>query len=169
MRWRCQTRVDWQLHCTTSFMIFLCALSTAGMSTTTSGQESSTCWSSTIRRRRRRRKSAVLFLSHAMFWHTCRHRLTELLDNVARDLFNRIRWHERCLSIVSRPKYCSARQENPTSLAWRCRGHQFQLPSCAYSFCKWHISVNCFLFINSYIAFGCVHLLRFLHLGSFVQ
>jgi len=35
-------------------MIFLYALSTAGMSTTTTGQESSTCWSLTIRRRRRR-------------------------------------------------------------------------------------------------------------------
>jgi len=33
-------------------MIFLYALSTAGMSTTTTGQKSSTCWSSTIRRRR---------------------------------------------------------------------------------------------------------------------
>jgi len=33
-------------------MIFLYALSTAGMSTTTTGQESSTCWSSTIRRKR---------------------------------------------------------------------------------------------------------------------
>jgi len=49
-----------RLYCLTgdlykTFMIFLHALSTAGMSTTTTGQESSTCWSLTIRRWRRKR------------------------------------------------------------------------------------------------------------------
>jgi len=62
------------------------------------------------------------------------------VDNVARDIFNRIQWHEHCLNIV-------LPAEKNSSQTLRPRKHQFQFPSCA-SIGFFSVSLSTIVFLS---------------------